>query len=740
MNHPSSPSLPDCTRDPLCSNDVCDTSKSIEDRAAALTKSMSLEEKVANLVSTAAGSSRLGLPAYEWWNEALHGVAGSPGVHFQSPLGANFSAATSFPMPISLSAAFDDELVKEVATVISTEARAFANHGYAGMDYWTPNINPFRDPRWGRGMETPGEDPYRISNYVLHLVDAIQGGIEPEYYRSIATCKHFAGYDVEEGRTSNDVYPTKQDMADYFLPMFETCVKDAKVASIMCTYNSLDGTPTCANSNLLQGILRDGWDFKEPFNYVVSDCDSIENIFDPHHFAKDIVEAAALGVNAGTDLDCGTTYDNLSKAVQQNLTTEAVLDKSITRLFAALVKVGYFDQPAEYNKLNWADVNTTKSQILAYRAAVDGMTLLKNDDTLPLPIKASNVAVIGPWANVTEQMQGNYAGTAPLLVNPLDVFRSKWQNVKYAKGTDIDSGDTSGFDEAIQAAKASDYILYMGGIDISVEYEGVDRKSIAWPGNQLDLVDKLSALGKPLVVVQFGGGQIDDSTLLQNKKVNSIVWAGYPGQDGGNAVFDILTGRVAPAGRLPITQYPASYVDNNDILDMNLRPSNGIPGRTYMWYTGEAVLPFGHGLHYTNFSAEWTKNPADSYSIETLANAGLRDEFVTVTASLKNTGKTKSDYVGLLFLESTAGPKPRPNKKLVSYRRVRDIGAGTAKELRLRVNVGELARADENGDKWIYPGEYSLVLDTDARLTTKFKLTGQAAKVAEYPGNLQSHD
>ncbi|TQS32119.1 hypothetical protein Golomagni_07574, partial [Golovinomyces magnicellulatus] len=422
-------------------------------------------------------------------------------------------------------------------------------------------------------------------------------------------------------------------MADYYLPMFETCVKEAKVGSIMCTYNSLDGTPTCASSDLLQGILRDGWDFNEPYNYVVSDCDSIENIFDPHHFAQDIVEAAALGVNAGTDLDCGSTYDNLYKAVQQNLTTEATLDKSVTRLFAALVKVGFFDQPAEYNKLNWADVNTTKSQNIAYRAAVDGMTLLKNDGTLPLPSTASNVAVIGPWANVTDKMQGNYAGTAPLLVNPLDVFRRKWRNVKYARGTDIDTGDSSGFDEAIQAAKSSDYIVYMGGIDTSTENEGHDRKSIAWPGNQLDLVAKLSALGKPLVV-------IDDSQLLQNAKVNSIVWAGYPGQDGGDAVFDILTGKASPAGRLPVTQFPASYVDNNDILNMKLQPNNGIAGRTYMWYTGKPVLPFGHGLHYTNFSSTWKTTPSQSYSIQDLvskAGGNLRSEFTTVTATIKNT-------------------------------------------------------------------------------------------------------
>ncbi|KAL7905273.1 glycoside hydrolase [Trichoderma velutinum] len=740
-NPPLTPSFPDCTRDPLCSNDVCDTTKSIADRAAAIVQPMTLDEKVSNVGSSASGSGRLGLPAYQWQNEALHGVAGSTGVQFQTPLGANFSAATSFPMPILLSAAFDDALVQSVATAISIEARAFANYGFAGLDFWTPNINPFRDPRWGRGMETPGEDAFRIQGYVLALINGLQGGINPDYFRTISTCKHFAAYDIENGRTGNNLTPTQQDMADYYLPMFETCVRDAKVGSVMCAYNAVDGVPACADSYLLQSVLRDGYGFTEDFNYVVSDCDAVENVFDPHHYAANLTQAAALSLNAGTDLDCGSSYNVLNASVQAGMTTEATLDKSLIRLYSALVKVGWFDQPAEYSSLGWGNVNTTQTRSLAHDAATGGMTLLKNDGTLPLSPTLQNVAVIGPWVNATDQLQGNYAGTAPVLVDPLTVFQQRWRNVKYAQGTAINSQDTSGFSAALSAASSSDVIVYLGGIDISVENEGFDRSSITWPGNQLDLISQLANLGKPLVVVQFGGGQIDDSALLSNSKVNSLLWAGYPGQEGGNAVFDVLTGANPPAGRLPITQYPANYINNNNIQDMNLRPSGSIPGRTYAWYTGTPVLPFGYGLHYTNFSVSLGSTKTAGTDVATIVNnAGSnkdRATFATIVVNVKNTGgkaNLASDYVGLLFLKSTnAGPAPHPNKQLAAYGRVKKVGVGATQQLTLTVPLGALARADTNGDRWVYPGAYTLTLDVNGPVTFNFTLTGSATKISTLP-------
>jgi beta-D-xylosidase 4 len=369
------------------------------------------------------------------------------------------------------------------------------------------------------------------------------------------------------------------------------------------------------------------------------------------------------------------------------------------------------------------------------------MTLLKNDGTLPLSPTLSNVAVIGPWVNVTDQMQGNYAGTAPFLVNPLSVFQQKWRNVKYAQGTAINSQDTSGFSAALSAASSSDVIVYLGGIDITIENEGFDRSAITWPGNQLSLISQLASLGKPLVIVQFGGGQIDDSTLLSNSKVNSILWAGYPGQDGGNAIFDVLTGANPPAGRLPITQYPASYVNNNNIQDMNLRPTSSIPGRTYAWYTGTPVIPFGYGLHYTNFSVSFQSTKTAGTDVATLVNnAGTVKDlsvFATLVVNVHNTGgkaNLASDYVGLLFLSSTnAGPAPHANKQLAAYGRVKKVGVGATQQLTLTVNLGSLARADTNGDRWIYPGAYTLTLDVNGSLKFNFTLTGQATQISTLP-------
>ncbi|KAG6008116.1 hypothetical protein E4U21_004998 [Claviceps maximensis] len=745
------PGGPDCSREPLCSNKICDGSLSMTDRARGLVDAMTLDEKISNIGDRAAGVSRLGLPHYGWWSEALHGVARSPSVQFQTPLGTPFSAGTSFPMPILMSAAFDDALIRGVASTISIESRAFGNAGYAGLNFWTPNINPFRDPRWGRGMETPGEDPHHIAKYTYNLVTAFEGDDRSDYKRAMATCKHYAAYDVEDGREGNDLRPTAQDMADYYLPMFQTCVRDAKVSSIMCAYNSVYGVPSCASNYLLQDILRDHWNFTEPYNYVVSDCDAIRNIYDPHHYASSPAAAAADALNAGTDLDCGPSYSfSMGEAIQSKLTSQAVLDKSLVRLYSALIKVGYFDAVPEYNSLSWADVNTKQAQKLAYQAAVEGMTLLKNDGTLPLvDEKLKKVAVIGPWGNATKQMLGVYEGTAPFLVSPLSAFQQRWPDVQFAPGTDIDSQNTTGFAAALSVAKAADCIIFMGGIDATIERESQDRQAITWPGNQLDLVSQLSKLGKPLVIVQFGGGQIDDASLLANGNINSILWAGYPGQDGGNAVLDVLTGVAPPAGRLPVTQYPANYVEGNNINNMNLRPSSSFPGRTYMWYTGKPTLPFGHGLHYTNFSISWDRVPSTkSYDIATLLSSATAENkdlshFETFSIDVKNTGgpaEMTSDYVGLLFLSSTnAGPAPYPKKQLVSYGRLHHIKTGTSQRLDLTVELGSLARADSHGDKYIFPGDYTVAVDNDATLTFAFELTGEAALIDSLPRNKGSN-
>ncbi|KAG5723402.1 putative exo-1,4-beta-xylosidase bxlB [Termitomyces sp. T112] len=743
--------FPDCVNGLLRSNAVCNRTQDAPARAKALISMFTDDELMANTVNLSPGVSRLGLPGYQWWSEALHGVASSPGVTFAAS--GNFSSATSFPEPITLGSAFDDPLIKAVADVISTEARAFNNFGRAGLDFFTPNINPFRDPRWGRGQETPGEDPFHISQYVLNLVDGLQGGIDPTpYFKIVADCKHYAAYDIEnwEGndRTSFNAVVTNQDLSEYYLPSFQSCVRDAKVGSIMCSYNSVNGIPSCANSYLLQTILRDFWGFNDD-RWVTSDCDAVDNIFSTHHFTSTYAQAVADALKAGTDIDCGNTYaEHLPEALNQSLITRADLEKALIRQYTSLVRLGYFDPPdvQPYRQLDWSDVNSPNAQQLAYQAAVEGIVLLKNDGTLPLDTSIKKLALIGPFANATTQMQGNYQGIAPFLISPLQGAMNAGYQATFVAGTTISDTSTAGFAAAVAAAQSADAVIFAGGIDDTVEHESGDRTTIVWPGVQLDLIAALEAVGKPLVVLQFGGGQVDDSALKNNQTVNAILWAGYPGQSGGTAIFDILSGKASPAGRLPTTQYPAAYTDQVPMTDMSLRPSATNPGRTYKWYQGTPVFEFGHGLHYTTFNVQWQHTPPTQYNIASLISDASSDSpldlatFDTFDITVQNTGKVTSDYVALLFVNSTAGPAPHPNKQLVSYSRLHQLAGGSNSSASLSVTLGSIARADTEGNMWIFNGSYQLNVDTGpALLTHQFDLVGQSVQITHWPQNVTSN-
>ncbi|PCH44282.1 glycoside hydrolase family 3 protein [Wolfiporia cocos MD-104 SS10] len=738
-------SFPDCATGPLANNTVCDTSATPIERATALISLFTFEEKVNNTGNTSPGVPRLGLPAYQWWQEGLHGVAESPGVIFAES--GEYSYATSFPQPILMGAAFDDPLINRVATIVSTEARAFSNANRSGLDFWTPNINPFKDPRWGRGQETPGEDPFHLQSYVYNLITGLQGGLDPEYKRIVATCKHFAGYDLEnwEGnvRYGFDALISIQDLSEFYTRSFQTCARDANVGAFMCSYNAVNGVPSCANSYLLQDILRDHWGWTNEDQWVTSDCDAIQNIYEPHYYAPTRELTVADAINAGTDLDCGTYYPaHLSAAYDEGLYNISTLDRALIRQYASLVKLGYFD-PAEnqpYRYIGWENVSTPEAQELAYTAAVEGITLLKNDGTLPLSPEIKTLALIGPWANATTQMQGNYYGQPPYLISPLMAAEALGYTVYYSPGPGVDDPTTSSFPAAFAAAEAADAIIYAGGIDTTVEAEGMDRYTLDWPGVQPDFIDQLSQFGKPLIVLQMGGGQIDDSCLTPNPGVNALIWGGYPGQSGGTALLDIIVGKAAPAGRLPITQYPIDYVYQIPMTDMALRPSATSPGRTYMWYTGTPVFPFGYGLHYTNFTSTLAQPSAATYDIATLVGgcAGVAHPdlcaFESFAVNVTNTGSTTtSDYVALLFLAGEHGPAPYPNKVLVAYDRLHAIAPGSSQTATLNLTLGSLARVDDYGNTVLYPGEYELQLDYDAQATASFTLTGEQAVLDYWP-------
>ncbi|CAK5265376.1 unnamed protein product [Mycena citricolor] len=655
--------FPDCVNGPLANNTVCDTSKDPITRAQALVAVMTTTELINNTVHMAAGVARLGIPKYDWWSEALHGISTVHGVKFAAS--GNFSYATSFPQPIVMSAAFDDALIKAVATTISTEARAFSNAARSGLDWFAPNINPWRDPRWGRGPETPGEDAFRAAQYVYQYIDGFQGGIDPKpYIKNTAVCKHWAGYDVERGRTSFNAIINTQELSEYFVRPFQTCVRDARVNAVMCSYNAVNGVPTCADPYLLQDLLVGSYGFSND-SWIASDCDAVANIFDAHAYTDSYPAAAAVAIKVGTNVNCGTTFSlYLQAAIDQGLADRADVEGAVVRLYSSLVRLGYFDPPAQqpYRQITWDAVNTPSAQTLAYVSATEGLVLLKNDGTLPLKKNLTKMAVIGP-------------------------------------------------------------------------------KTIAWTGAQLELIQNLTAIGKPLVVVQCGAGQIDDSSLLSDPGVGAILWAGYPGQSGGAAIFDIISGKVAPAGRLPVTQYPAAFINQVPITDMNLRPNktSGNPGRTYQWYTGSPVVEFGFGLHYTTFSVHWQTTPVASYSISNLlktAGSAAHPDlavFDTFKVNVHNAGNTVSDFVALMFVKTTAGPPPFPNKSLIGYSRVAALKAGWTVAASISVTLGSIARTDEGGNLWLYPGSYGLSVDVPESLTHNFTLTGQAVQLTNFP-------
>jgi beta-D-xylosidase 4 len=517
-------------------------------------------------------------------------------------------------------------------------------------------------------------------------------------------------------------------------------------ACLLTVLDAVNGVPTCADPYLLQTILREHWGWTNEEQWVTSDCDAVQNIYLPHQWASTREQAVADSLSAGTDIDCGTYMPaHLPGAFAQGLVNETVIDQALIRQYSSLVRLGWFDAADDqpYRQLDFSAVATNTSQQLAYKAAVEGIVLLKNDGVLPLSLDtSSSIGLFGDWANATEDLLGNYAGVPTYLHSPLWAAQQLNVTVNYAQGPGGQGDPTTGsWLKILPAANASDVIVYVGGINNDVEEEGMDRVSLAWTGAQLDVIGQLANLGKPMVVVQMGGGQIDSSPIANNPNISALLWGGYPGQDGGVAIIDILTGKAAPAGRLPTTQYPASYISEVPMTDMSLRMSKTSPGRTYKWFNGSAVFEFGTGLHYTNFSGSITSQVQQSYSISDLRNACNstnikyldRCPFASVEVAIKNDGNTTSDYVTLGFLGGAFGPQPYPRKSLVAYQRLFAIEGGSSKTATLNMTFGSLARVDERGNTVLYPGNYSVMIDNQPLAMVNFTLTGDQVVLDQWP-------
>ena len=824
-----------------------DPSLPAEQRAADLVHRMKLEEKATQLVNQARAIPRLNVPAYDWWSEALHGVLRD--------------GTTEFPEPIGLAATFDVPAIHEMAVVIGTEGRIkhvqAVRDGHSNifevLDFWAPNINIFRDPRWGRGQETYGEDPFLTARMGVAFVTGMQGD-DPHYYRVISTPKHFAVHSgPEPTRHTADVIVSKHDELDTYLPAFRATVTEAKADSVMCAYNSINGQPACANEFLLQDQLRGKWGFK---GYVVSDCGAVTDIFNGHHYKPTQAEASAISLQRGMDNECidftfkvtdDHDYKPYLDAVKQGFLKESDIDVAVTRLFTARMKLGMFDPPemVPYSKIDEKLLNSAEHRAMARKLANESMVLLKNDGVLPLRTSGIKIAVVGPLADQTKVLLGNYNGTPSHTISLLEGLRAEFPNatINYVAGTQFlghdatpvpasalstdgkpgvrasyakldlgsmnnpaakpvalatriepsvdaaaaplpievagvrplvirweamltaqETGDynlglasngffrirldgkdvTSAWDSngvetklgrvhldagkpalvqieyapgeksdpaarlvwskvnlkpdpaAVAAARDADVVVAVVGITSELEgeemqvseegFKGGDRTSIDLPRPEQELLEAVATAGKPLVVVLTNGSALGVNWAKAH--ANAILEAWYPGEEGGAAVAETLSGRNNPAGRLPVTFY-------KDVSQLPSFEDYAMKGRTYRYFTGIPLYPFGYGLSYTTFSYGGLTGP----TVAVPAGSPVAVE-VTVT----NTGRRPGDEVAQLYLEFPDVPGA-PLRALRAFQRVH-LEAGASQKVRFELQPRDLSMVTEAGEPIVAEGQY----------------------------------
>lgn len=652
------------------------TSLPPEERAADLVQRLTLEEKVSLMQNNSSAVPRLGIKPYNWWNEALHGVARN-------------GRATVFPQAIGMGAAFNDSLLHVVFTAVSDEARA-KNHIarrdssykiYQGLTFWTPNINIFRDPRWGRGQETYGEDPYLTSQLGMAVVRGLQGPEDSQYDKAHACAKHYAVHSGPEWNrhsfNAEDIDP--RDLWETYLPAFKDLVQKAGVKEVMCAYNRFEGSPCCNSDRLLMQILRDEWGYE---GLVVSDCGAIYDFFEEgrHGTHKDKADASSAAVLSGTDLECGDAYKSLADAVRQGKIKEEDLDRSVARLLKARFELGEMDETTPWDTISDSVVNCRIHQVLALRMARESMTLLQNKNSL-LPLKAGmTVALVGPNANDSVMQWGNYNGFPSHTVTLLEALRKRLpeEQLIYVPGALYAEGfvpkhkkeemkQMKPLDAAslLKQVDHADVVVFAGGISPLLEgeemkvdvqgFKGGDRTDIELPAVQRQLLKALKAAGKKVVFVNFSGSAVGLEPETQT--CDAILQAWYPGEAGGTAVADVLYGDYNPAGRLPVTFYK-KVSQLPDYEDYSMK------GRTYRYFEGTPLFPFGHGLSYTTF---------------VYGKAEVKDGCLLVPVT--NTGRMDGDEVVQLYLnrpDDAGGPR----KTLRAFKRVH-IPAGATRTVSL---------------------------------------------------------
>jgi beta-glucosidase len=839
-----------------------------QQRAEDLVRRMTVEEKVTQLVNQSRAIPRLNVPDYDWWSEASHGVA--------------TQGTTEFPNPVGLAATFDVDAIHRMAVVIGTEGRIKYVQGmrdghsdiFEGLDFWAPNINIFRDPRWGRGQETFGEDPFLTARMGVAFVRGMQGD-DPRYYRVISTPKHFAVHSgPEPSRHKDDIQVSKHDQLDTYLPAFRATVTEGKAGSVMCAYNSINGQPACVNEFLLQDQLRKKWDFQ---GYVVSDCEAVINIFRDHRFTKTQEEASALALQRGMDNECidfskvndDHDYKPYLDAFRQGILKESEIDRALIRLFTARMKLGMFDPPelVPYTNIDPKKLDSAEHRAMARNIANKSMVLLKNDGILPLKQSAIRVAVVGPLADQTRYLLGNYTGTPTHTVSVLEGLKAEFPDaqINFVPGTqflrkdglavpasvfttaegrpgltqefatgqmfggkptvltrrsvssvDLKAGDVpseaankspllvqwtgfltptetgefniglrfeggfarvfvdgkqvaqgfggpgeaeskvgrvhleqgrkveikvnyalgsgepklaqliwSKYDtkpsaEAVAAAKNSDVVVAVLGITSELEgeempvdeegFKGGDRTSLDLPKPEQQLLEAVSATGKPVVLVLANGSALSVNWAKQH--VNAILESWYAGEEGGAAIAETLSGKNNPAGRLPVTFYTG--IDQLPPFE-----DYSMKARTYRYFKGTALFPFGYGLSYTAFSYSGLMLPKNPIK------AG---DPLIIEATVTNTGKREGDEVAQVYLSfpNVAGA---PLRALRAFKRIH-LKPGEAQRVRFELNERDLSMVSEAGEPMIAEGQYSVSVgggqpDTGApTITGKFQVKG----------------
>lgn len=667
----------------------------IEKRVEDLIGRLTLEEKILQMMHATPAIPRLHIPAYNWWNEALHGV-GRGGV------------ATVFPQAIGLAATFDNDLVYRIASAISDEARAMFNAAtakgyylqYGGLTFWSPTINIFRDPRWGRGQETYGEDPFLTSELGKAFVKGLQGE-HPVYLKVAACAKHYAVHSGPEKlrHEFNSVVSVK-DLRETYLPAFKVLI-DAGVEGVMCAYNRVNGSPCCASSLLLHDILRKEWGFK---GYVVSDCWAITDFYNGHNIVKTPAEAAALAVKHGVNLNCGNEYHALLEAVKNKYITEAEIDRELAILLRIRFRLGLFDPPEKnpYNKISVDVVNSQANRALAREAAQKSIVLLKNNGVLPLKNDLPKYFVTGPNAASVEVLLGNYYGVNPNLTTILEGLAAAIQpgsQLQYRQGIMLDRPNNNPQDWTTGNARNSNATFVVMGISgllegeegesIASPYFG-DRLDYNLPQHQIEFLRKLrEGHNNPIIAIITGGSPMNLAEVQELADAVLLVW--YPGQEGGHAVADVIFGKVSPSGRLPVT-FPKS------LEDLPLYEDYSMQGRTYRYMEKEPLYPFGFGLSYTTF--EYSEIKLSATDIK-------KDQQVEAIVKITNTGKISAEEVVQLYLSWPGSSMNPPRFKLSGIKRIR-LEPGASAVVSFTITPDLYAIFDHNGNRVIEPGQVNV--------------------------------